>query len=84
MVIAVLQSAVVNHKAENYSLFADPDCHTLKDCTTRRIRTVFVLAAVGAKTVAAILPPRPTGPESRAAPFMPLGVKRTAASMKSP
>ncbi|MGY8632727.1 hypothetical protein RAD15_09625 [Bradyrhizobium sp. 14AA] len=47
-VIAVLQTAVVNHEAENYSLFTDPDCHTLKDYTMRGIQA-FGLAAVGVK-----------------------------------
>lgn len=41
-----LQSAVVNHEAETYSVYRRvcPDCHTfraVKDYTTRRIRTVF-------------------------------------------
>ncbi|WP_065011820.1 MULTISPECIES: ISKra4 family transposase [Mesorhizobium] len=45
-IMAALQSAVVNHEAETYSLFRRvcPDCHTfrpVKDYTTRRIRTVF-------------------------------------------
>lgn len=45
-VMATLQSAVVAHEAETYSLFRRvcPDCHTfrpVKDYTTRRIRTVF-------------------------------------------
>ncbi|MCW1410872.1 MULTISPECIES: hypothetical protein [Rhizobium] len=41
--MAVPQSAVVNHEEENYSLIADPDCHTLKDYTTRRIRIAIKL-----------------------------------------
>lgn len=45
-IMAALQSAVVNHEAETYSLFRRvcPDCHTfrpVKDYTSRRIRTVF-------------------------------------------
>jgi len=45
-IVAGLQSAVVNHEAETYSLFRRvcPDCHTfrpVKDYTSRRIRTVF-------------------------------------------
>ena len=45
-IMAALQSAVVSHEAETYSLFRRvcPDCHTfrpVKDYTTRRIRTVF-------------------------------------------
>jgi hypothetical protein len=45
-IMAALQSAVVNHEAETYSLFRRvcPDCHTfrpVKDYTARRIRTVF-------------------------------------------
>lgn len=45
-IMTVLQSAVVNHEAETYSLFRRvcPDGHTfrpVKDYTTRRIRTVF-------------------------------------------
>lgn len=45
-IMAVLQSAVVSHEAETYSLFRRvcPDCHTfrpVKDYTTRQIRTVF-------------------------------------------
>ncbi len=45
-IMAALQSAVVNHETETYSLFRRvcPDCHTfrsVKDYTTRRIRTVF-------------------------------------------
>lgn len=38
-VIAVLQRAVVKHEAENYSLFTDPDCHTLKEYTMPGIQT---------------------------------------------
>ncbi|MFB6452225.1 hypothetical protein [Bradyrhizobium tunisiense] len=66
-VIAVLQRAVVNHEAENYSLFTDPDCHTLKEYTMRRIQTGLRPSAVGVKTEAAILPPQPTELESRTA-----------------
>lgn len=45
-IMAVLQSAVLNHEAETYALFRRvcSDCHTflpVKDYTTRRIRTVF-------------------------------------------
>jgi hypothetical protein len=45
-IISALQSAVVNHEAETYSLFRRvcPDCYTfrpVKDYTARRIRTVF-------------------------------------------
>lgn len=45
-IMSALQSAVVNHEAETYSLFRRvcPDCHTfrpVKDYTARRIRTVF-------------------------------------------
>jgi len=45
-IIAALQNAVVNHKAEAYALFSRvcPDCHTfrpVKDYTTRRIGTVY-------------------------------------------
>ncbi len=45
-IMAAVQSAVVSHEAETYSLFRRvcPDCHTfrsVKDYTTRRIRTVF-------------------------------------------
>lgn len=45
-IMAALQSAVVGHEAQTYSLFRRvcPDCHTfrsVKDYTTRRIRTVF-------------------------------------------
>jgi hypothetical protein len=45
-ILTALQSAVVVHEAETYSLFrrACPDCHRLrpvKDYTSRRIRTVF-------------------------------------------
>ncbi len=45
-IMAALQSAVVSHEAETYSLFRRvfPDCHTfrpVKDYTKRRIRTVF-------------------------------------------
>ena len=45
-IMTVLQSAVVAHEAETYSLFRRvcPDCHSfrpVKDYTTRRIRTVF-------------------------------------------
>ncbi len=45
-IMAALQSAVVRHEAETYSLFRRvcPDCHTfrpVKDYTTRRVRTVF-------------------------------------------
>ncbi len=45
-IMVVLQSAVVAHEAETYSLFRRvcPDCHTfrpVKDYTTRQIRTVF-------------------------------------------
>lgn len=45
-IMSALQSAVVNHEAETYSLFRRvcPDCHTfrpIKDHTARRIRTVF-------------------------------------------
>lgn len=45
-IMAAVQSAVVRHEAETYSLFRRvcPDCHTfrsVKDYTTRRIRTVF-------------------------------------------
>ena len=45
-IMAALQSAVMNHKAETYALFRRvcPECHTfrpVKDYTTRRIRTVF-------------------------------------------
>ncbi|MCC2613866.1 hypothetical protein ABK249_28505 [Neorhizobium sp. Rsf11] len=45
-IMAALQSAVVNHEAETYSLFRRvcPDCYTfrpVKDYTARRIRTVF-------------------------------------------
>jgi len=45
-IMAALQSAVVSHEAETYSLFRRvcPDCHTfrpVKDYTTRRVRTVF-------------------------------------------
>ena len=50
-IMAALQSAVVNHEAETYSLFRRvcPDCHTfrrVKDYTTRRIRTVFGIVEV--------------------------------------
>ncbi|MGX5851827.1 ISKra4 family transposase [Mesorhizobium sp. PL10] len=50
-IMAALQSAVVSHEAETYSLFRRvcPDCYTLrpvKDYTTRRIRTVFGLVKV--------------------------------------
>ncbi|TIY11241.1 MAG: hypothetical protein E5V16_06710 [Mesorhizobium sp.] len=50
-IMAALQSAVVNHEAETYSLFRRvcPDCHRLrpvKDYTTRRIRTVFGIVEV--------------------------------------
>ncbi|RWB36891.1 hypothetical protein [Mesorhizobium sp.] len=49
--MAALQSAVVNHEAETYSVFRRvcPDCHRLrpvKDYTTRRIRTVFGIVEV--------------------------------------
>lgn len=45
-IMTALQSAVVNHEAETYSLFRRvcPDCHKfrpVKDYTTRQIRTVF-------------------------------------------
>ncbi|NRP21997.1 hypothetical protein LPJGGPFB_05256 [Ensifer adhaerens] len=45
-IMAALQSVVVSHEAETYSLFRRvcPDCHTfrpVKDYTTRQIRTVF-------------------------------------------
>lgn len=45
-IMTALQSAVVAHEAETYSLFRRvcPDCHTfrpVKDYTTRQIRTVF-------------------------------------------
>jgi hypothetical protein len=45
-IMTALQSAVVSHEAETYSLFRRvcPDCHTfrpIKDYTARRIRTVF-------------------------------------------
>ncbi|MFH1345378.1 MAG: ISKra4 family transposase, partial [Pseudomonadota bacterium] len=45
-IMTTLQSAVVAHEAETYSLFRRvcPDCHTfrpVKDYTSRRIRTVF-------------------------------------------
>jgi len=45
-IVTALQSAVVAHEAETYSLFRRvcPDCHTfrpVKDYTSRRIRTVF-------------------------------------------
>ena len=45
-IMTALQSAVVNHEAETYSLFRRvcPDCQTfrpVKDYTARRIRTVF-------------------------------------------
>ncbi|BCH12354.1 hypothetical protein MesoLj131c_66120 (plasmid) [Mesorhizobium sp. 131-3-5] len=45
-IMTALQSAVVNHEAETYSLFRRvcPDCHRfrpVKDYTTRQIRTVF-------------------------------------------
>lgn len=45
-IMTALQSAVVNHEAETYGHFRRvcPDCHTfrpVKDCTMRRIRTVF-------------------------------------------
>lgn len=45
-IMTALQSAVVAHEAETYSLFRRvcPDCHTfrsVKDYTSRRIRTVF-------------------------------------------
>ena len=45
-ILTALQNAVVAHEAETYSLFRRvcPDCHTfrsVKDYTTRRIRTVF-------------------------------------------
>lgn len=45
-IMAVLQSAAVNHEAETYTLFRRvcTECHafrTVKDYTTRRIRTVF-------------------------------------------
>lgn len=45
-IMTTLQSVVANHEAETYSLFRRvcPDCHTfrsVKDYTTRRIRTVF-------------------------------------------
>lgn len=45
-IMAALQSAVVAHEAEAYSLFRRvcPDCHTfrpIKDYTARQIRTVF-------------------------------------------
>lgn len=45
-IMAALQSAVVSHEAETYSLFRRvcPDCHvfrSVKDYTTRRVRTVF-------------------------------------------
>lgn len=50
-IMAALQSAVVNHEAETYSLFRRvcPGCHRLrpvKDYTTRRIRTVFGIVEV--------------------------------------
>ncbi|RWF48302.1 MAG: hypothetical protein EOS50_32080 [Mesorhizobium sp.] len=50
-IMAALQSAVVNHEAETYSLFRRvcPDCHRfrpVKDYTTRRIRTVFGIVEV--------------------------------------
>lgn len=50
-IMAALQSAVVNHEAETYSLFRRvcPDCHTfrpIKGYRTRRIRTVFGTVAV--------------------------------------
>ncbi len=63
----MLQRAVVNHEAENYSLFTDPDCHTLKDYTMRRIQTGLRPCCCRGKAVAAILPPQPTEPESRTA-----------------
>lgn len=45
-IMASLQEAAVNHEAETYTLFRRvcPDCHrfrSVKDYTTRRIRTVF-------------------------------------------
>jgi len=45
-IMAALQGAVVSHEAETYSFFRRvcPDCHTfwsVRDDTTRRIRTVF-------------------------------------------
>ncbi|MGY3333761.1 hypothetical protein ACVILI_006838 [Mesorhizobium sp. USDA 4775] len=50
-IMTALQSAVVNHEAETYSLFRRvcPDCHRfrpVKDYTTRRIRTVFGIVEV--------------------------------------
>ncbi|MBB3149836.1 hypothetical protein FHS21_006293 [Phyllobacterium trifolii] len=50
-IMAALQSAVVNHEAETYSLFRRvcPDCQTfrrVKDYTMRRIRTVFGIVEV--------------------------------------
>lgn len=50
-ITAKLQSAVVAHEAETYSLFRRvcPDCHTfrpVKDHTSRRIRTVFGMVKV--------------------------------------
>ncbi|RWI84307.1 MAG: hypothetical protein EOR22_32485, partial [Mesorhizobium sp.] len=50
-IMAALRSTVVNHEAETYSLFRRvcPDCHrfrSVKDYTTRRIRTVFDIVEV--------------------------------------
>ena len=50
-IMTALQSAVVNHEAETYSLFRRvcPDCHRfrpVKDYTTRQIRTVFGIVEV--------------------------------------
>ena len=50
-IMSALQSAVVAHEAETYSLFRRvcPDCHTfrpVKDYTSRRIRTVFGMVEV--------------------------------------
>ncbi|MDW9555983.1 hypothetical protein GOA72_15575 [Sinorhizobium meliloti] len=50
-IMEALQNAVVNHEAETYSLYRRvcPDRHTfraVKDCTTRRIRTVFCRLAL--------------------------------------
>lgn len=47
----MLQSAAVNHEAESYTLFrrVRTECHTfrtVKDYTTRRIRTVFGVVKV--------------------------------------
>ncbi len=82
-VIAVLQRAVVNHEAENYSLFTDPDCHTLKDYRMRGIQTGFRPCCCRGEDGGRYFATTTDRTGIPDCAFMSFDVKRTAASVTS-